>query len=234
MPKKQRPPVRGPRPTIPDLPTELPSDVRAAFAVLDAFEREHLDIGKLNDAWTAYVSGLPATEAKALLDAEGAALVARRKAHADAIRERQGDLLVGFTYARTEKPEVEFDRIYESTYGSQGFSAMRYATASAEQTADRLRSLGLNAVVERRQTERTIAARPHSHPLEFVVVLVDIDPADLPLLKRAKVEVSLVDEVAACWRRGVNPRVYNPFLPHGFEERHGIGRDGRINNGGAA
>ncbi len=227
-PETQRPPARGPRPTIPDLPTDLPSDVRVAFNVLDAFEREHLDFQRLNDAWNAYVAGLPADEVKVLLDTEGEDLTRRRSARVAEIRERQAALLIGFNYARTEKPETEFDRVYESAYGSQGLGAMKYATGSAELTADRLRSIGLSAVVEQIKipgTRREVYAAK---------VLVDVDPADMPMLKRAKVSVSLVDEVAACWRRGLNPRVYNPYLSHGFEERHGIGWDGRINNGGGA
>lgn len=227
-PEEQRPSVRGPRPTIPDLPTDLPSDARAAFAVLDDFEREHLDIQKLNDAWRAYFVGLTVDEVRALVNAESDNLNRQRSEMVAEIRERQADLLIGFNYARTEKPEAEFDRVYRSAYGSQGLGAMRYAVGSADLTADQLRSIGLNAVVEQIKNpgirNEFYAAR----------VLVDVDPADLPLLKRAKVRVSLVDEVAACWRRGLNPRVYNPYLSHGFEERHGIGWDGRINNGGGA
>ena len=40
---------------------------------------------------------------------------------------------------------------------------------------------------------------------------------------------SLVEQVRMSWRRGVNPRVYNPFLPVGFEEKHGLDRPLVIN-----
>lgn len=32
----------------------------------------------------------------------------------------------------------------------------------------------------------------------------------------------MVEVVRLCWKREVNPRVMYPFLPHGFEERHGL------------
>lgn len=38
----------------------------------------------------------------------------------------------------------------------------------------------------------------------------------------------LVEAVAASWRRGCNPRVAWPFLPHDFEAKHGIDYQGRI------
>lgn len=38
----------------------------------------------------------------------------------------------------------------------------------------------------------------------------------------------LVDRVSKLWKRGLNPRVVDPFIPHGFEEQHGINYDGSI------
>lgn len=34
--------------------------------------------------------------------------------------------------------------------------------------------------------------------------------------------VDMVELVRLCWSKGLNPRVYFPYLPHGFEERHGL------------
>ena len=33
---------------------------------------------------------------------------------------------------------------------------------------------------------------------------------------------SFKDQIKSCWKRGVNPRVYNPFLPAGLEEKLGL------------
>ena len=41
-------------------------------------------------------------------------------------------------------------------------------------------------------------------------------------LLRYKPKLSLCEWVRLCWKRGVNPRVYNPFLPVGYEEKVGL------------
>lgn len=46
-------------------------------------------------------------------------------------------------------------------------------------------------------------------------------PADVELLKRLP-GPGLREEVRWCWANGMQPRVFNPFLPHGFEEREGL------------
>jgi len=33
---------------------------------------------------------------------------------------------------------------------------------------------------------------------------------------------TLREQVRLCWKRGVNPRVYSPFLPHGYEQSVGL------------
>lgn len=61
---------------------------------------------------------------------------------------------------------------------------------------------------------------------DFEVWVKLAEPVDLVILKH-KPGVSMRDFVKQCWARGVNPRVYCPFLPHGFEERQGIDFQGR-------
>ncbi len=53
------------------------------------------------------------------------------------------------------------------------------------------------------------------------VVSVDNPEVDKEILRYAPAP-SLVEQVRLSWARGCNPRVFNPFLPHGFEEKHGI------------
>lgn len=57
------------------------------------------------------------------------------------------------------------------------------------------------------------------------VIWINADKPTAKVLKE-KPGLPLVDVVAACWKNGVNPRVYMPTLPHGFEERHGISYSG--------
>ena len=52
-------------------------------------------------------------------------------------------------------------------------------------------------------------------------VLIDTTPIGWEILKR-KPAVPLRETVRLCWKRGVNPRVSMPFLPHGYEESVGL------------
>ena len=49
---------------------------------------------------------------------------------------------------------------------------------------------------------------------------------DVAILKR-KPGCSLREHVRRCWKGGINPRVGNPFLPYGYEEREGLDYQGR-------
>jgi hypothetical protein len=51
------------------------------------------------------------------------------------------------------------------------------------------------------------------------------EPLDVEIVK-AVGTWTLREWVRRCWKIGSNPRVYNPFLPHGFEEREGISYHG--------
>ena len=54
--------------------------------------------------------------------------------------------------------------------------------------------------------------------LGLLLLLVPVLLHELPLLR---------EQVRRSWARGVNPRVFNPFLPHGYEEQEGIDYFGR-------
>lgn len=98
-----------------------------------------------------------------------------------------------------------------STYSTQGFGAATYAKGAAERSADAARAQGLE--VEVRYAEK---------PLSQYEVWVGVETAiDLEIL-RYKPGLTLRESVRRCWSRGVNPRVYWPSLPHGFEEREGL------------
>lgn len=45
-------------------------------------------------------------------------------------------------------------------------------------------------------------------------------PVDIEIIKMNP--LPLKEWVRRCWKKGVNPRVYNPYLPHGFEEANGL------------
>ena len=71
--------------------------------------------------------------------------------------------------------------------------------------------------------------------VDLVVLTVDdvvlaavrvADAVDAEILRRCP-PPTLREQVRRSWARGVNPRVFNPFLPHGYEEQVGIDFFGR-------
>jgi hypothetical protein len=93
--------------------------------------------------------------------------------------------------------------VWESTYRSQSYGASKYANASAHAIADKAVFYGVEASVERYGEGASVGYR----------VKARTTPTGAEILRR-KPDVPVKDWVAACARRGVNPRVYNPFLPY--------------------
>lgn len=123
--------------------------------------------------------------------------------------------------------------VYRSTYSTQGLGADRYARQAAEQYAEERRSCltdeeraaGIEVLVEAGETVR--AEYQGQAPASYPVVLVGVaNRLDAEALERREDRRTLSDWLADCWKRGVNPRVYNPWLPHGLEQRLGVGFDG--------
>lgn len=118
-----------------------------------------------------------------------------------------------------------FDTIYESTYSTQGWGAGTYAKNAAESRADIARFHGLT--VEVVPVSRTLETGTRSYTVRHVEVYVHVqDETDLTILRHAP-GLSLREQVRLCWKRGANPRVFNPYLPHGYEESVGIDYQGR-------
>ena len=102
-------------------------------------------------------------------------------------------------------------------YRSQGYSALHYAKGSVQLVADVARAEGF------------------VDDVDLVVLTVDdvvlaavrvADAVDAEILRRCP-PPPLREQVRRSWARGVNPRVFNPFLPHGYEEQVGIDYFGR-------
>ena len=132
--------------------------------------------------------------------------------------------LAPYAEVRPGEPRA-FTRIYGSSYSTQGFGAQRYAQNSAELQADRCRHYGIEVEV------RAVGERPKCSggpywsgacwsPDYEVHAAVESD-VDVEILRR-RPGPTLRESVRLCWKRGVNPRVFNPFLPHGYEERVGL------------
>lgn len=98
---------------------------------------------------------------------------------------------------------------YKSTWSSQGWGDVTYARNAAQNEVDRVEHNGYAGVIR----ECTGG--------QFEI-LVNVETLDGWTILKKKPGPSLAEWLRRCWKRGVNPRVYSPFLPHGLEEKLGI------------
>lgn len=116
------------------------------------------------------------------------------------------------------------------SYGSQGYGARRYAEGAAEMRADGFRVAGYEV--------RTTFVHPgtpmpaNGGPFPAVdcrghyLVEADVkEDLDVEIVHRRS-PPTLREVVRMCWKRGVNPRVYNPFLPWDYEKQEGLDQFG--------
>ncbi|HYE93376.1 MAG TPA: hypothetical protein VEA38_20255, partial [Terriglobales bacterium] len=108
-------------------------------------------------------------------------------------------------------------------------SASRYAEGRAEMQADVARHYGIPVEVRRVEEPSPIDKRAKLGRWEVHVGL----ETDLELeVLRRKPGPTLREWIRLCWKRQVNPRVFNPFLPVGLEERLGLDYYGNERPGG--
>lgn len=104
----------------------------------------------------------------------------------------------------------------DDDYRSQGYGASRYAEGAVQIAADVARAEGFvdgYDLLVLRHDDVCIA-----------VVRVE-DDLDVQILRRLP-GIPLREQVRLCWKRGVNPRVFNPWLPHNFEHEAGLDYSG--------
>jgi hypothetical protein len=107
---------------------------------------------------------------------------------------------------------------YDWTYSTQGYGASKYAQGIAEEIADKARAVGLPVRVEREHGERSERG---TYPSARWAVYVETDALTARAIEYLP-GPSVREWVRLCWKRGVNPRVYCPFLPVGYEEQAGL------------
>jgi hypothetical protein len=98
---------------------------------------------------------------------------------------------------------------YLYTYSTQGLGADSYARNALSTSVAHCTALGLENKVSYDQEVRAYR------------LWIKGDEVDVAIAKN-KPGLSLVETVRVLWKSGVNPRVIFPFLPWGFEEKHGI------------
>jgi len=110
-----------------------------------------------------------------------------------------------------------FRRVSSADYNSQGFGASGYAKGDAQNSLDHATFNNYKAEMRVNRHESDRWGVNHAD-FEVWVFTTEIG---LEILRR-KPTISLRDWLKTCWKRGVNPRVINPFLPSGLEEKLGI------------
>lgn len=115
--------------------------------------------------------------------------------------------------------ETKLIRLFSaSTYSTQPAS-VNYARQRCEIEYEYLTSQ-LKVPLNRIQANRGFG-------VEFQLVGCLLEELDVKAIRYAYPGPDMVTFVRSCWQKGVNPRVFNPFIPYGFEERHGFDYYGR-------
>lgn len=100
--------------------------------------------------------------------------------------------------------------VHAGRYHTQGFGARRYAGGEANEIARRYVAAGWDTATRPTATQYEVWARGQGVAGPFT-----------PWLAQPSAD-SLRAWVQRCWKAGLNPRVYDPFLPAGYEERVGL------------
>ncbi len=119
-------------------------------------------------------------------------------------------------------PWPVFHRSYPYTWSTQTDS-IGYARRDAERRAADVRAIGLEVDIH---TEHEGGGE--TGKVTAFALYVSTDKLGVEALRFKRFQTDLVEFVRLCWAQADNPRVHLPFLPHGFEEQHGITFQGRL------
>lgn len=175
-----------------------------------------------DDAWKK----LPEDRRKAIRAEWEAKADAVWKAFTNRRESLEADLraLAGHVPVRPGALRAVVDDRSSSTHWSTGRGA-DYARVGAAIAVEGLKGLGVEVSVEPYWYDEARKNKYGPMGLEGpdgfrVVALVEAE-VDAEVLKRLP-GVPLREWVRLCWKLGANPRVYNPYLPHGYEEKAGL------------
>ncbi len=110
-----------------------------------------------------------------------------------------------------------------SSYSTQGMGADKYARGMAQLQHKILLSLGMGGDLE------DILRGDDKGQQRFVGVnvIAHTDEIGVEALQHKTTSFSFREQIKFLWSVGCNPRVFYPFLPHGFEESNGFDAFGR-------
>ena len=120
--------------------------------------------------------------------------------------------------------EVVLTVIQVSAYQNHGQGAELYARTKAEMIAEEAAEHGIQTKVSPVFTSGEIGSETRPVAFRSVGYVQDVSDAWLIGLKP---RWELREMVRRSWSKGVNPRIYNPQIPTGFEEVQGIDFYGR-------
>ncbi len=117
--------------------------------------------------------------------------------------------------------------VWVSSFSTQGYGAGMYAKAKAELIAEEAAGHGIETeVIPKKDESPPIPGVPRSNdPVAYQAVAYVKDESDAWLLG-LKPLWDLREAVKRAWAKGVNPRVFNPYIPHGFEQENGLDYQG--------
>jgi len=99
--------------------------------------------------------------------------------------------------------------VFDSTYHTQGFGMVKYAESNAELYASKARYYKVQNVKVKRKDNRFEVSACFKSVLDKRIF-------------EYKPDIPIKEWIAECWKRGVNPRVYIPYLPADLEEKLGL------------
>ncbi len=181
--------------------------------------------GKARTDWRVALDRVPAVkDIWAGFKLRADALATEQRAARDA-REMQlraaADAVPAGTVPRSPRLRPpEHAAVPSSSYHTQGFGSMKYARAAAESQADAARAIGIPAEVHLIES-RYVPGFGCGTTEGTYIVLADCDPLGWQVA-RWRTPLPLREVVRLAWKRGINPRVGMPFLPHGYEESVGL------------
>lgn len=102
----------------------------------------------------------------------------------------------------------EIKSVSSSTYNSQGFGRYKYAKHSLDQYLDLLLNARYSANIVEEEGEFDVVYK----------LVANCEPYILDVLQRRN-PFDELEWAINCWRNGVNPKVYNPFLDNDIYEK---------------
>lgn len=117
------------------------------------------------------------------------------------------------------------DCISSSDYHTQT-NEHKYASEHAQRIADKFERYDIPSYVRQVVRSKGRDILRHKYTIINYEIWAQIDETGIEIINR-KPGLSLKEWMKQCWGRGVNPRVMNPFIPAGLENKLGIDYFGR-------